>query len=68
MTAGARALIRIFWPLSGRAADRTRPMTPDFEEPYTGATGKGYIPALDAVQTINPFEEHGLLPARFFRK
>lgn len=56
MTAGASALIRIFSAVNGRASERTSPMTPCLAPEYIGAMGKGYRPAFEAVQTINPFE------------
>lgn len=31
-------------------------MTPAFVAAYSGATGKGYIPAFEAVQMIAPFD------------
>ena len=41
---------------SGRAIDRTSAITPPLEAAYSGITGKGYRPALDAVQRMAPRE------------
>jgi len=38
----------------GFANDRTNPITPALVAAYTGAIGKGYKPAFDAVQMISP--------------
>lgn len=40
---------------NGFAKDRTAPTTACFEIPYMGAIGKGYNPAFEAVQIIDPF-------------
>jgi hypothetical protein len=56
MTAGAKALIRMPLGINVRASERTNPTTPCFVVAYIGAIGKGYKPAFDAVQQINPFE------------
>lgn len=46
----------MFSAANGRARDRTRPITPALLVAYTGAIGKEYRPALEAVQTIKPLE------------
>ena len=59
ITAGASALIRIFSLSSRLARDRTSPITPCLAVEYTGAMGKGYRPALEAVQMMQPLEADG---------
>ena len=55
MQFGHKALIRIPSGLRGLANERTAPTTPCFEIAYIGAMGKGYNPALELVQMIEPF-------------
>ena len=44
-----------------RAVDRTSPTTPNLDAAYSGATGSGYNPALDAVQMMDPLEPPSVL-------
>lgn len=54
MQLGHNALIRMPSGSNGFANDLTVPTTPCLEVPYMGPIGKGYSPAFEAVQTINP--------------
>ncbi len=55
MQLGQTALILIPSASKGLANDLTAPTTPCFAIAYIGAMGKGYKPAFEEVQMINPF-------------
>jgi len=59
-TAGASALIWILDLSSRLARDLTSPTTPNLDVAYSGAMGRGYSPALEAVTMMEPREGAGV--------